>query len=165
VSYRSSTDQTFLATLELWIREQSEILVLIRYSHAAGSKDFELFTSFEALADRMRRLPPQTCVIAFRQRQLPIRGVLDEELITKCLSGIPDGSEFLILETVRKNYGRAGWFHHVAGESHPELREELAELKGSPVAVGPYPLWLNDSEDVISAVVPDEHGAVKSGVY
>jgi hypothetical protein len=45
------------------------------------------------------------------------------------------------------------------------LREELEGSRGVAVAVGLYPPWLEDTEDVISAVVPDEHGAVKSGVY
>ena len=139
--------------------------MLIRYSHAAGSKDFELFTLFATLSKRLRQLSPQTSVIAFRQPQLPLRGVVNEEFITKCLANISDGAEFLILEAVRKDFGRAAWFHHAAGESHIELREELACLKESPVAVGLYPPWLNDSEDVVSAVVPDEHGIVKPGVY
>ncbi len=165
MNYRSSTDQAFLANLESWLRECPEILVLIRYSHATGSKDFELFTSLEPLAARLRELPPQTCVIAFKQPQLPLRGVVDEAFIKKILSAVPDGSEFLVLETSRKAYGRTSWFHHAVGESHTELREELIGLKGSPVAVGLYPPWLNDSEEVISAVVPDEHGDVKSGTY
>lgn len=164
-NYESTTDPKFLGTLESWLQSQPEILVLIRYSHAAGSRDFELFSSFQNLADRIRALPPLTSVIAFRQPQLPLRGVVDDELISRCLSSIPDGSEYLVVETVLRMSGQSSWFHHDAGVSHAELRDDLEECRGAPVAAGLYPAWLEDTEDVISAFVPDEHGVVRSGIY
>jgi len=165
MSYASSTDKKFLGSLDEWLRSQREILVFIRYSHAAGSKGFEFFSSIETLMERLRGLPPRTCVIAFRQPQLPIRGVVDDSFITTCLSTIPDGSEFLVADTICRTAGRASWFHHGAGETHAELREELEDLRGHTVAAGLYPPWLEDTADVISAVVPDEHGVVTTGVY
>ena len=165
MSYVSSTDKKFLATLDGWLRSRQEILALIRYSHSAGSKDFEFFSSFKTLTERLGSLPPRTCIIAFRQPQLPFRGIVDDSLITTCLSGIPDSSEFLVAETVRRTAGRASWFHYGAGESHVELREALEGLRGRTVAAGLYPPWLEDTDDVISAVVPDEHGVVTTGVY
>lgn len=165
MSYASSTDKRFLATLDEWLQGKREILLLIRYSHAAGSKEFEFFSSFETLSERLDSLPPRTCVTAFKQPQLPIRGVVDDDFITNCLSAIADGSEFLVVETTRRTAGRVSWFHHGAGESHAELREELEGLRGHTVAAGLYPPWVEDTRDVISAVVPDEHGRVVTGVY
>ena len=165
MGYTSSTNARFLGTLDEWLRSRHELLVLIRYSHAAGSKDFEFFSSFEALTERLRGLPPRACITAFRQPQLPIRGLVDDSLIPTCLRGIPDGSEYLLVETVRRTYGQASWFHHAAGESHAELREDLEHSRGQAVAVGPYPPWLRDTDDVVSAVVPDERGVVTTGVY
>src|SRR5689334_10954464 len=94
----SATDPGFLGTLESWLSRLPEILVLIRYSAAAGSKDFEFFSSFGVLSNRIHQLPPRTSIIAFRQPQLPLRGVVDEGFIADCLSRVPDGSEFLVLE-------------------------------------------------------------------
>ena len=165
MGYASATDPKFLGTLESWLRDLPEILVLIRYSHAAGNKDFEFFSSFGTLSNRIRQLPPRTSVVAFRQPQLPLRGVVDECFIASCLSRIPDGSEFLVLETTRRAYGEMSWLHNEAGESHAELREALEESRGTPVAVGPYPSRLEDSDDVASAIVPDENGIVRIGVY
>jgi hypothetical protein len=165
MSYAPTTDPEFLATLELWLCSQPEILALIRYSASAGSKSFEFFSSAQSLTDRIRALPPLTCVIAFRKPQLSLRGIVDDEFIARCLSTIPDGSEYLTVETVKRVYGKQSWFHHGSGESHAELREELEESRGVPVAAGLYPPWLQDADDVISAVVPDEHGVVKSGIY
>jgi hypothetical protein len=164
-SYAPTTDPKFLGMLESWLQSQPEILVLIRYSHAAGSRDFEFFSSFRALADRIRELPPLTSVIAFRQPQLPLRGVVDDEFISRCLSSIPDGFEYLVVEAVRRVYGRGSWFHHDAGVSHAQLRGDLENRRGASVAAGLYPAWLEDTDDVISAVVPHEHGVVRSGIY
>jgi hypothetical protein len=154
----SATDSAFLGVLENWLRSRPEILVLIQYSRAAGKKEFEFFFSYESLAGRLNQLPPSTAVVAFRDAQLPLRGVVDEDFISTCLNALPENSEFLVLE----RRGRDDW---VAGETHAELRNELQELTGRLVSVGPYPPWLADTTDVISAVVPDEDGVVTRGVY
>jgi hypothetical protein len=164
LSYAPTTDPKFLTTLEAWLRSQPEILVLIRSSHAAGAKDFEFFTSFQDLSGRIGQLPPRTCVIAFRPPPLPLRGTVDDSFVAKCLSSIPDGTEYLVVETVRRVDGQMSWFHHGAGELHVELRDDLEQSRGVPVAAGLYPPWLEDTDDVISAVVPDEHGVVSPGI-
>jgi hypothetical protein len=163
--FLSSTDKTFYNTLELWLDGQREILVLIRYSRAAGAKSFEFFSVLATLLERLGQLPPCTSIIAFRQFQLPLRDVVNDEFISNCLSKIPNGSEFLLVETVPRKAGQTSWFHEVAGETHSELREALEVSRDRPVAVGLYPPWQEDSADVISAVVPDEHGEVKLGIY
>jgi hypothetical protein len=53
----------------------------------------------------------------------------------------------------------------IGGESHTELRDDLEDLRGSSAGVGLYPPWLEDTEDVISAYVPDEDGVVRPGGY
>src|SRR5580692_9133139 len=135
-SMRSANDQRFLDTLDGWLRSQPEVLVLIRHSHAAGAKDFEFFSSFQDLSDRLQQLPPHTSVIAFRQPQLPLRGVVDDSFIAKCLNSIRDGQEYLVVETARRVYGRRSWFHYGTGTSHLELGDDLAESRGVGVAVG-----------------------------
>jgi hypothetical protein len=155
----ATTDSAFVGTLESWLRSHSEILVMIRYSAAAGRKEFEFFSSHESLVGRLSQLPSRTSIIAFREPQLPVRGVADADFITTCLSSLSDNSEFLVVET----RGRDAYWG--AGETHTELRNELQALIGRPVAVGPYPPWLVDNTEVISAVVPDEDGVVRDGIY
>src|SRR5580698_8613083 len=163
MSHVPTTDPKFLGTAKSWFHSQPEILVLIRYWHAAGNKDFEFFCSFQEFSQRLAELPPLACVIVFRQPQLPIRGVVNDAFIARCLQSIPDGSEYLVTETVQRVIGHVSWFHHAEAESHAELREDLEDCRGAPVAVGLDPPWLHDTEDVISAVVPDEHGVVRPG--
>jgi hypothetical protein len=165
MSYAPTTDPQFQSTVESWFRSQDELLALIRYSHAGGNREYEFFSRIQDFAMRLSQLPHLTCVIVFRQPQLPIRGVVDDDFIATCLKSIPDGAEYCVTETVRRVYGRASWFHHASGESHAELRSDLDDCRGTPVAAGLYPPWLHDSADVISAVVPVEHGVARSGTY
>lgn len=162
---RSTADSKFLSTIESWLQSQSEILILIRYSHAAGGKDFEFFFSFAAFAERLRRLPPLTSITAFREHQLPFRSIVDDDFVAKCLDNIPDKTEFLLLETDPQTTGGHSWFHHIAGESHAELRRDLQESFGRRVAVGTYPQFWEEGPEVISAIVPDKNGAVTVGIY
>ena len=139
--------------------------MLIRYSRAAGEKSFEFFTSFERLRKRLEELKPETSVTVFRERQLALRGCVDDEFIGKCLNSVQAGSEFLVVATAPRTGGNQSWFHHEAGESHEELREVLEGLRGEAVAVGEYPPWLEDSLNVISACVPEQDGSIRAGVY
>jgi hypothetical protein len=157
----STADPRFLKPLESWFSSNSEILILIRYSHAAGSKSFELFRSFSNLRERLSQLPISTNVIAFKHPQLPLRGMVDDNFIAQCLSFIPDGTEFLLLETGTEAKGS----DHVAGESHSELRGALESLQGCHVFVGKYPPCWDESPALISGYVPDKHGVVKIGAY
>lgn len=161
---RSTSETKFLKFLEDWLHGQSEIMILVRYSRAAGNKSFEFYTSFTVLTQRLAQLKAETSVTAFRKPQLPLRGYVDDEFIGKCLNFIPARSEFLVLETDPRMATQQWLYQHEAGESHDELRQVLDCLRGRLV-VGEYPQWLNDSPDVISAYVPHKDGRVKAGVY
>ncbi|HLJ87326.1 MAG TPA: hypothetical protein VKZ53_10925 [Candidatus Angelobacter sp.] len=162
----SSLDERFFGTLKEWLAVQPEILVLIRYPRAAGSRSFEFFNSFEKLSARIREQSSGTSVIAFRKKQLPFRGLVDHEFIQQCLSKIPESAEFLVVETTPTVVGSASWFGDTSGESHAELREALEERLGESVAVGDYPpFWLEDGPDLISAIVPNEEGLVVPQPY
>ena len=165
MGYQSTNDPAFQAKTARWIAERHEVLALIRYSHAAGSKDFEFFDSVEAFAARLRELPPRTCVTVFGERQLPLRGRVNDDLIRQALALVPDGTEFAIVGLERVRYGEYAWYPHTTGETSVELGQELREKREELVAVGPYPPWLEDGENVVSAVVPNPDGSVTTGVY
>ena len=158
MSFKSAAGEEFLSTVEEWLRSQPEVSILIQYSRAAGNKDFEFYTSFATLQERLRQLPAETCVTVFRDLQLPLRGIVDDEFIRKCLNIIPDGSEYAVVDTVPTKMGQFSFFDFSAGVSHDELRGSLESSRGKPVAVGEYPPWLEDSPDVTSGYVPAEDG-------
>src|SRR5579859_2640626 len=81
MAYESTNSPGFLETIKTWIAENGEVLVLIRFSYAAGSKELEFFTSFTTFRQRLARFSPRTCVTVFRQRHLPLRGAIDDDFI------------------------------------------------------------------------------------
>jgi hypothetical protein len=165
MGYPSTNEPAFQAKTARWIAERHEVLALIRYSHAAGSKAFEFFDSVDAFRARLRDLSPRTCVTVFGERQLPLRGRVNDDFIHHALALVPDGTEFVIVGLERVRYGECAWYPHTDGETSAELCQELREKRGELVAVGLYPPWLEDGENVISAVVPNPDGAVTTGVY
>lgn len=165
MSYPSAFDGDFLRTVRDYLGRNGEVLLLIRYSYAAGRRDFELHSSFEDLTERLAKLAPRTSVIAFKQAQLPLRGVVDNDFINLCLDRIPEGSVFLILQTTRIIAGPCSWFHHADGTSHQELKAELDDLRGEVVAAGIHPPWNEDTDDLIAAVIPDKDGVPRTGIY
>ena len=165
--YLSTNDLPFLFTAQNWIEANGEVFTLIRFHASAGAKSFEFFRSLDTFSSRLQELRPRTCVTVFRDRQLPLRGQVDEEFARQALALVPDGAEFLVVVLDKMTVGAQSWFHDAAGESHAELLEALRDdyCYGKQVAVGTYPPWLEDNEAVISAVVPDSDGSVTTGAY
>ncbi|MGH9522817.1 MAG: hypothetical protein ACRD3E_09825 [Terriglobales bacterium] len=161
----STKDNRFLAKVRSWIQSQGEVFATIRFSRAAGSKSFEFFTSFDAFSERLQELPQQTAVTVFRERQLPLRGVVDDAFIRECLNKIPDGAEFLVVETQQRTAGGQSWFHHTAGETHAELSNGVEDSRDRFVAVGVYPVLDCGTADKVNALVPDQNGVLSPGCY
>ena len=165
MGYVSTNDANFRSTVTNWLEESGEVSALIRYSHAGGSKSFEFFADDPAFSVCLANLPPRTCVTVFAVRQLPLRGTVDEAFIEQAKSSYIADTEYLIAGLDRIYCGAANWIDFSAGESVVELEEDLRDRLGARVAVGAYPPWLHDNDEVISAVVPHPDGSVERGVY
>jgi hypothetical protein len=165
MGYPSTDDLVFRAKVARWIAARGEVLALIRYSHSAGAKDFEFFTCEHAFRARLAGLPPRSCVTIFGERQFPLRGRVDDAFIDRALTLVPDGVEFAVVALERVRGGPDAGLWQVVGERSLELAEALRAKGGELVAVGRYPPWLADGEEVVSAVVPNPDGSVAPGVY
>lgn len=165
MSIRAVNDREFLEEISKRISQQREILALIEYSRAAGSKSFEFMQSFAMLTARLEQLTPDTRVTVFTGSHLPLRGCVDDHFIEECLRQIAEGSEFLVVETAPRNACKVSWFHHRAGISHKELRDALEDSRGRTVAAGIYPQPLSDGVSSITAYMPDPSGNIRIGVY
>jgi hypothetical protein len=165
MTYQPTTAASFTNVVRDWITRQGELLTMIRFHAAAGNKEFRLFTSVAAFESVVHALPPRTCVIVFAGKRVPIRGRVDEAFIDAATRVVPEGTEWLAVALAQTTLGKASWFHFADGSTHSELISELREELGQEFAVGPYPAWLNDSETVVSAVVPERDGSVVVGIY
>jgi len=159
-----TTNPEVLAKLERWFHERAEILVRTRVP-CSGNEEFEFFSSFTALVERMREALPGTWFTIFEQPQLPLRGVVDDDFIARCLKCIPNGAEYLILETVRRVAGKRSWFHDHSDDVYAELPAYLEDSRGVSVAVGLYPPTLEERDDVIHVFTPKTDGIVPKLPY
>jgi hypothetical protein len=160
-----TNDADFLQPIANRLCQGKEVLVLIEYSRAAGSKSFEFMNSIGAFTERLAQLTPASRVTAFTQSQLPLRGCVDDRFIEDCLRQIDEGSEFLVVETAPRNAGSVTWFHDEAGTSHQELMDALEDSRGRTVAAGSYPQVVTDGVSSVTAYVADGSGNVQVGVY
>ena len=161
---RSVFDNSFLSLVERWLAESGEIYVVIRYSHSAGAKDYFLMHSFSKFQEKLRSLPEKAEVIVFRCRQLPIRGIADENLLNLALSEIPEAVEW----TMEEYDANAQTINRCleGGTERRELVESFEKHKGLSIAVGKTPtFWEDDDENMQSALVPLQDGSLVRGVY
>ena len=153
----SATDPIFLDQIKSFFDTTSEVLVLIRYSRAAGSKNFQFLTSFAAFESLLNPLPVSASVTVFKSSDLPHRGIFDDAFLASILTAIADGTEFFLIDLENNNF--------TSGDTHGELREAMEDFRGRKVAIGPYPPFVLDTPEIITAYVPDKNGAIKIGVY
>jgi hypothetical protein len=161
----ATTDPAFGERVLAWLRERGEVLLLVRYSRAAGSRDVFFVAAPADLAVLLGGLPARASVIAFGERQLPVRGVVDDVFVARAVAALPEGAEYLLVATGPTRYAPRHRTDQVAGEGWAELRADLEEYRGRAVAVGPYPPWLEDTATVVEAIVPDADGVAHRGIY
>ena len=162
----STTNPNFKDEVGAILESVGEIAALFRFHAAAGSRSYEFFETVDSFLGRIDELAPQTSVLVFRNRQFPVRGKANDELIQRAKEAIPDGAEWALVRTTLITMGSQSWYHDFEDSSHKELEKELRDefCGGHPVAVGIEPDW-HDSTVVASAVKPFDDGRVELGIY
>jgi hypothetical protein len=141
----------FIAQVSDWITASGEVLVILRYLRAAGSKDYVFCRSASDFQDLVTSLPVGTETIVFRNAQLPLRGICSEALVERSLAFIPDGTEYLIA-LLERTGGSTRQPTGSMGDNNECLAEDMACFRGKHVAVGPLPNFTApDNDSMISA--------------
>ena len=150
--YNPERDVTpaFLDRVAGWIAQTGEVLVVLRYLAAAGARDFVLCRSraeFEAL---VAWAPTGTDIIAFGDRQLPLRGVVTDAFVAAAQDAVPAGREYLIL--TEDNRADAPVSAFSTFDDRENLLDALGHLAGREVAFGECPDFsVADHEAMVSA--------------
>jgi hypothetical protein len=141
----------FLETVGQWVDSSSELFVVLRHLRAAGAKDYAFIKTRAEFAVVVEWLPIGTEIVVFRDRQLPLRGRVTEEFVTRAKAEVKDGDEYMV---VRINRESAGDFRLCGqmGDTHETLMEDLAAEMGQEVAFGRCPPFFEaDNDRMISA--------------
>jgi hypothetical protein len=146
INYRTLFTPQNLAMLSDWLSETGELYVNIEYPHSGGSGSSYFIRS---MTDLKTLIVGQTHgeidITIFHEKQFPLRGIADEQLLEQALRMIPDGElyQYVSLEDSVFPKSIAVWG---SGVSHEEFRQEFAEDVGKHIAVGqnPHDIHLND---------------------
>jgi hypothetical protein len=152
-TYNPERDITpvYLATVTRWIQSTGEVFVVMRYLRAAGSKDYAFLETSAAFHRLVALCPTGTDIIAFRDRPLTIRGHVTDEFIRDAYSQIADGTEYLCVSLSTQSPGDPRLSGRI-GDNRSDLTEDLDNVRGQPVALGPCPRFIDaDNDSMISA--------------
>lgn len=142
--------EEFIDRVADWLVQRGEVLVVLRYLHAAGAKDFALCRSRAEFERIIELVPRGTDIEAFRELQLPLRGVVTDHFIVDACNALRDADEYLLV-TLARRPGSAISADFGMGETVAELCAELEEQRGMEVALGALPNFnVEDHEGLIS---------------
>jgi len=152
IHHRPERDITpaFLRCVNGWIRENGEVLVVLRYLCRAGYRDFALIESIEAFDRLVQVCPLGTDILVFRDPRLPLRGVVDDDFMAEAQDITETADEYLLVELDSQQVGDP----RLRGTSDRanSLMDDLRDLRGERIAFGPCPdYWEEDKNAMISA--------------
>jgi len=145
MGYQHLFHERDLALLYDWLQETGELYVDLDRPHSGGDNSSTYF--IDSLAQLKKIVGAEghreISITIFRQKQYPIRGVVDESLVSEAIAYLRDGEWFSI---VSLGDGPLAPCKIVAsGDTQAELRQSFDELKGHTVRFGQNPFDLRNS--------------------
>jgi hypothetical protein len=137
-SYQSLLSMHNLALLSDWLAENGELLVDINWPHRGGSGQIYIIKSLLELRNLLTEQTwPEIHMLVFRAKQYPLRGTVNESFIAQVVESIIDGHQYVIVKFAEYP-ATCEWLDD--GNSRAQLKEQLENLKGEIVGIGPDPL-------------------------
>jgi hypothetical protein len=160
---QSAFSSSFCGTVQKWIDQYHDLFVVVRYHAMAGAREYFWFSNYDAFANVLSNCPPMSNIVVFRDNQIALRGTVDSKLFEQAVELIGENTEWMIADTVEPpNSALYVW----TGDTHQELIEQLNDMVGQLISIGPYAKWHErDNEAMISALVPLPDGSIGRGVY
>jgi hypothetical protein len=127
--YLSLFTMPYLAMLNDWLNEQGELYVDVHLPHSGGSGTSYFIRSLVELRLLVAaQESPELSLTIFRQRQYPLRGVVDRSFIEQAVQHIAPDTWYavVVLDDV---YPTACPFY-AHGDTHAALRQDLENLRG-----------------------------------
>ena len=132
-----------------WLLESREIFVEVYRPHSGSGGTVYVLNNFSQFDDLVTKCNPGSLCFVLRDKQLQIRGRVDDAFIDQALEEIADGQKYRIIEPNRYPQAISSFGQ---GNSHSELEHDLRELQGLNVWTGfdfcfPENYWIEDFTD------------------
>lgn len=155
----SVRDDAFLQAVQRLLAA-GEILVVVRYAYAAGSRDYLFLNEMGAFRRLLDRLGHRDSVVVMTSFRKVIEGRVDDAMIAAAESAYPTGAYWLVLDENPPQYQARDYLI----ESRAELLDELESMLGRQVRIIEEPQFTSE-EHSINAYIPDKDGVVRVGAY
>jgi hypothetical protein len=141
------TDLIVDQTLKEWFTSSQELFAELYIPHNGGSGNYYILKDFSQYLKLILSARPGSICFIFRDKQVPLRGKVDDAFIQKALDGLIDGDYYIITDS--SHYPQCISYYG-DGNTHQELKQDLLELRGVEVCVGqdfnpPVEYWKTDS--------------------
>ncbi len=142
----SATEPIVKQILTAWFSLSSELVVELEVPHMGGSFDFYVLNSYAQFEDLILMAYPNGIAFVLRDKHFPVRGIVDDALISLSLEKITDGEYYLIVEPPKfpQRLSFVG-----DGNTHVELKNDLEQLRGQEV-------WLGREPELPSSYLKDD---------
>lgn len=158
-------NKNYQQTVQQWLLQEHEILVLFSYPNSGGAREYRFFSDYEEWRSSLSDLLPGTYVNVWYGSELPLRGSVDAAFIEQSLKIITDEQDYLIVVMEKVTYGKKSWYPWRSDRSHAHLKEDLEDFVGQMVALGKWPERQPTTVSKIWAVVPAPDGSFPDAAY
>lgn len=147
-------DKSVDAKVKEWIAVSNEVFVELYQPHSGGGGTWYMVSSYTSFKEMVAKAPSGAVLFILREQQFPIRGIVDDALITRALDEIEDGDEYAV---VQREFYPTALSDLGNGYRRAELLADLEECRGKLVCLGKEPdlpdeYWTeNERDDVIVA--------------
>jgi hypothetical protein len=146
--------ETFLA----WFAESGDLALEVYKPHSGCGGDFYILSSYSQFQDLIAKARPGSIIFTIKERQFPVRGLVDDDFIAEALRRVADDQVFEIIEPCE--YPNMINFLGDGGRGHVELKTELEKLRGAMVWLGGE-LRMPGGNYWAENIAPDEMVAIK----
>ncbi len=134
--------------LQDWFSASTELFVELDRPHSGTSGGFYILKNYLQYEDLITKASPGAVCFMLRDKQLPLRGLVDDTFINRALDWLEDGDYYIIIEP--SSYPQTIRFLG-DGKTRLEFERELRELRGTEVWVGqdfkfPDQYWKENSD-------------------
>jgi hypothetical protein len=137
--YLSLFTLSTLALLSDWLAQTGELYVDVDLPHSGGGSFSYFVQSMPSFRNLIAQQDwPEIEITVFRNKQFPLRGIVDDSFINQALQHIPDRQSYTIL-CLKDNYSHA-YGYHDSGNRHESMKIQLEEVRGQDVVVGQDPI-------------------------
>jgi hypothetical protein len=152
---------TFLGAIKTELEAGHDLLIWRRLNRGGGQNEWFLVTRDDQLEEVFRRSRPGDSYIVYGAARLPIRGVVDDNLIDRVVGLVSDVPETLLLEVLPSVASVMAKIGAEPGDTE-EIRDWLLQRLGKVVLAGPWP---EDTDEVTAAYAEDSDGQIRIGAY